>query len=372
VSDASDGVAGHFNLTVSVTSASGTTSDVFKNLNYSGVGTNSVPDFSDKLLVGSITFGSAGRPDNATLTCASGADGTVEAADYVGTAGTGNIGIALLEGDKSIRHVFADDPGNSFRATVNAGLKAHAELMGDRVAYINGDSGLTLAATISDVASYRSERTVYCDPWVYIYDDTTGAEQLVPPAPFVASVASQTSPSTSVAWKDSEVGTMLGGIVRLASDRGNGAADNTDAGVVTIIREEDGGHRLEAGKLTIYPSEPSKGNITRTRMGDYIAVAFVRSARGFVDAPNVPVNWMMEVGMLDSFMQTLVRNRDNDPNHTPYVDDYSIGDLAAVNSPNDLANGNFTIPLDVKIGSSQEKIFLSIRHGESVTVAKSV
>src|SRR6266849_5236162 len=72
-------------------------------------------------------------------------------------------------------------------------------------------------------SGYRSVRTVYTDPWVYVLDDVDGTKRLVPSAPFAASVAAQLSPSTSIAWKDPEVLAMLDAIVDVEFDRGNGA-----------------------------------------------------------------------------------------------------------------------------------------------------
>lgn len=371
VDNATDGDVNHFNLTVSCTGASGTTTDVFENLNYSGTGDDSVPTFSSKLLVGAITRLAAGRPTNGTYTFSGGSDGTVTGSDYVGTAGAPDAGISLLEADNSIAHFFTDDPGDTLRAAVNAGIKAHAELMGDRIGYVCGDADLTSAEVVTDAANYRSEFVVYADPWVYVYDDVTGAEQLVPPTGFAASVAAQVSPSTSIAWKDPEVGEMLTGIVRLAQPRGQAAADLTDAGVCCLIEEENGGHRFEAGVVTIAPSDPSRRTLARTRMGVYIAKSFVQSVRSFVDAPNVPANWDLILGALDAFMSGLKKAQHNDPNHTPHVRDYAILDLSAVNSQSDLDNGIFTIPLNVKTSSAMEKIFLSIQYGESVTVKAS-
>lgn len=370
VSTASDGDANHFDLAVTITGTSGTTTDLFKNLNGSAFGTktDTTTMMADKLLVGAIAWGTSGRPTDGTYTFTTGADGSIAASDYVGTAGSGDAGLALLETDTSVRHVFVGDPGDALRAAVMAGLKAHADLMGDRVAYIHGDSGLAKAAVVSDVANYRSENCVYCAPWGYIYDDTTGAEQLVPTSGFAASVASQLSPSTSIAWKSGEVGAMLGGLVRLETDYGQGIPDLTDAGVACFIREEDGSHRIEAGVTTIAPSDPAKRNLTRTRMGQYIAVSFQSSVRPMCDAPNVTINQVSLVGALQDFMDTLVANKDRDPNHTPFVDGYNIGDLAAENSAAEIAAGDFSIPLNVRIGSAMERIFLSIQHGESVVV----
>ena len=370
VSDATDGDVNHFNLSVSVTGASGTTTDTLTNLNYSATGTHSAPDLSSKLLLGSITSIVNGRPTNGTYNFVSGADGTITAADYVGSAGTGNRGVALLEG-QDVNHVCVDDCGTALRAAVNAGLLAHATLMGDRVAYVNGDSGQTSAQVLSSITSYRTATSVYVPNWVYVYDDTTGAERLVPPAPFAASVAAQLSPSTSIAWKDPEVGAVLQGIVRLETDYGAAIGQLTDAGACTLINERGGGFRFEAGVVTVAPQDSGRKNLTRTRMGQYIAKGIVDALRPFVDAPNVELNRTAEVAIVDGFLGQLKANQFLDPNHTPHVVDYSIGSIAASNSEQDTANGLFIIPLNVKTSAGQEKIILSFQFGEGVKITAS-
>ena len=370
VGTASDAVAAHCNITVSITGASGTTTETYANVD--NTATNFVqPDLSASLLVGSIVRNGSNvlRPTSGTYTSSNGVEGTITSAEYVGTPGTGNKGLALLEGDKSVRHVFVDDCGSSLRAAVNAGVVAHTILCGDRLGYINGDSGLTAAQVITDVGTYtRSDRVVYVAPWAYIYDDVTGAEQLVPPSPFAASVCCQVSPSTSPAWKDGEVGGMLAAITRLETDYGASIADLTDAGVMALEHETDGSYRFEAGVVTYAITDPSKKNITRTRIGDYIALSFIDSVRSMVDAPNVDINQLSLVGALESLLDDLVANQLHDPNHNPYIKAYSISPLASVNSAGSLAAGNFIIPVEVQCGANMEHIFLSIMFGETVTV----
>lgn len=373
VADASDGIGTHCNVTVSVTGASGTTSELYANVDNTAV-TFVAPTVTSSLLVASFARNGANvlRPANGTYTAATGSDGAITATEYVGTPGAGNLGLALLEGDKSIRHVFVDDCGTGIRAAVNAGVVAHAILCGDRIGYINGDSALTAAQTVTNVGTYtRSERVVYCAPWAYIYDDITGAERLVSPSPFGASVCSQVSPSTSPAWKDGETGAMLAAIIRLETDYGASIPDLTDAGIMTLERETDGSFRFEAGVNTYAVTDPSKKNITRTRIGDYIAISFVDSVRTMVDAPNVDVNQISLVGALEDLLDTLVANQFKDPNHYPYIKAYTIDPLASVNSTATLAQGDFTIPVEVQCGSNMERIFLSIMFGESVTVTVS-
>lgn len=366
-SAASDGVAGHIKLAITITGASGTTTDTIDNLP-TNAAPSPAPDLSKLLLTGALTFGVSGTVALGTVSFTGGLDGTINALAYSGTQGANDVGIAKMETDMSIRHVFVADPGNALRAGVNSALQAHAGFMGDRVAYINGNSGQTAAAAQTDVANYRSTRVVYCDPWVYILDDVTAAKTLVPGGPFAGSVAAQLSPSTPISWKNPEVIAMLAGINDLEADRGNNAGLNTTQGIVTFNREVNGGFTFESGVVANAPLDPTRTRLTRTRMGDYIAVSFINSTRPFVDGPNVPYNQQSIVQALDSFMSVLKKNANVDPNHRPHVLDYQISNLAAANAASDLANGLFFVPLDVQTSSGMDQILLSIRFGENVTV----
>lgn len=367
VSNASNGNANHFNLTVTISGVSGVSSESYYSIDPASLGTDDAPSFASAYLVGALNRLNPGRPANGTYTFGGGSDGVINALAYTGTPGTGNQGIAALEADTSVRHVCIDDPGAALRPAVNAALRQHADNMGDRVSYLNGPAGQSLSAVASDVANYRSSRVVYVDPWVYMLDEM-GVRRLVPPASFAASVGAQTSPSTSIAWKDPEIIRMLGAIHDLEFDRGNGAADNTEQGVVTIIREDNGGFTFEAGVVTIAPSDPARRNLTRTRIGDYAAVSMVRSSRSFVDAPNVPANQQAVVTMVSTFMEGLKAGQDNDPNHTPHCLDYVMPELRAFNTTSDLEQGWLTVPVDMKTSSGIEKLFFSMRFGETTVI----
>lgn len=372
VQAATDGDSNHFDLIVSITSATGTTQDIFRNLNYSGTGSDSTPDLTQTKLLGSITKTSSGSPLTGTFSFATGSDGTVASSDYVGTQGAADHGIALLEGDKTVDFVFVGDPGNSLRAAVNTGLQAHADYMTDRIAFINGNSAQALSAAQTDVANYRSLRCCYIDVWAYQRDDVDGTEHLVSPAPFAASVAANLSPSTSFSWKSSVVKKFLSAITRLEAARGDGAYTNELAGICTLQKEDNGGFSFEAAVVTNAPINPTKKKYKRTRMGHYMAKAVVQSLRESVDSPNVPFNQIDEVTAVSTFIAELKGNATIDPNNLPHLLDGGIDDLPAFNAQSDLDAGQFTIPISAKISSDQERIFLSMNFGESVRVQTSL
>lgn len=365
IGNATDGVSTHFDMTITLTGASGTTTDLIRNCDNGTAGLMSSIDLSKALLIGSITETATGRPTNGTYTFSTGSDGTIDAASWTGTAGLADKGIALLEGDTTIDFVVPGDAG-SIRAAVNAAAVAHADLMTDRMAIIHGPSGQTAAQAQTDVASYRSIRCIYVDPWVYIFDET-GAKTLVPASPFVAAVASQLPPSTSIAWKAATVQAMLGGIVEVESARGNNAADNTDAGIVTVVKELNGGHTFESAKNTFQPSDPRKGTIKRTRMGHYLVRSVIQSLRPYVDSPNVAVNQDDEFEAVQEFLNQLKANASNKSvNLLTHIADFDMADPASVNSQASIDQGEYTIGADVKVSSDQEKIFFLLNYGENV------
>lgn len=365
---ATDGDSNHFNLVVTLTTAYGTTVDKFENLNYSGTGADSTPSFTNTKLIGAITKLASGLPILGTGTFSTGSDGTITSPSYVGTQGSADAGIALLEGDRDVDFVITGDPGNTLRAAVNAGLAAHADYTTDRMSFISGNSGMAGSAARTDVANYRSLRVCYIDCWAYQRDDVDGTEQLVPPAPFAASLAANLSPSTSFSWKSVTAQRYLSSITRLETNRGDGAYTNELAGICTLQREDNGGFTFEAAVVTAAPTTPSKRQYKRTRMGHYIAKAVVSSLREFVDSPNVPFNQQDEVNAVHDFLDTLKRNVKTDPNNLPHIVDFGIRPLADFNSQSDIDNGSFTIPADVKISSDQEKIFFSLQIGTTVQV----
>lgn len=366
VSNASDGNVNHFDLAVSVSGASGTTTDYFQNLDFSA-GQPTIEGLANARLVGAITWVANGRPVNGTYNLAGGANGTINVGRYLGTPGNADLGLALFEGDSAINFVLSDDPGNTDRVAVNAGLQAHQVLKGDRIAILNGDSGLSPAAVQSAVSANRGTGIAWVDCWFYQNDDVDGTQRLVAPACALAVVMANLPPSTSPAWKDTTVQTMLSFIRRLEFNRGEAAGNNTLAGICTLIQEEEGGFTFEAAVNTAAPVTPTKKRLTRTRMGIYIAKALRKSLRPFVDAPNVKALWNDELQAVQVFMQGLKDNASINPIGLAHVVDWGFNDLNGANAAADIANGDFTIPLWAQTSSGQERIFISFEYGENVS-----
>lgn len=376
VSAASDGNALHFNLTISVSNSLGTTTEIFQNLNCSNSGTIALPSVdatglvTNAVLLGYMTITTNGVPTNGTYTFTGGTNGSaVVSTDYVGTqaAGVPNKGLALLESNDLIRHVFVDDPGSTLRSAVNTGMMNHVNYLLDRTGYICGPSGQTTALVQTDVLNYVSTNIVYTDPWVYVYDDN-GTKQLVPSNWLAASVGANASPSTSFAWRNLILRKYLGTVVGLEYNRGSTKAANTALGISTIIPFKGGGYAFEAAKVTANATSQATGNWTRTQMGIYIATAVEDSLNADVDQPNVLLNQQQIMMAIDSFLDGLVKNKDVNPNTAPYIQAYSLQPINAANTAASQAAGNFIVAASVKIGSNMERIIFSITYGETVTI----
>jgi len=371
---AGDGNVNHFRLTLSISGASGTTSEVYDNGNISGVGADFLwpTQLLSSRLAGSFTKLATGVPIASSASFTSGTNGTAVASlDYVGVPTTANAGIALLEGDSTIRQFCTDDCGVGLRTAVTAGTAAHASLMGDRVAFINGVSGMTTgAAAVTDAANNQGVNVCYGDPWCNEYDDVAGALQLVSPAPFLMSMAMQLPPSLRLGWRDTSVMNMLQGIVSLQFNRGQQAAANTQGGVTTIEMEPTGagGFCVELDVVTAAPLDSTQADLPRTRMGIYVGTAVQSSLRSYTNGPNVPLTQQQIVTAFTEFMDTLVLNKEENPFTLPYLLGYKMGNIAAVNTPNQQAAGAFLVPVQFQTDTGMQDVIFEVQYGPSVSV----
>src|SRR6185312_424401 len=211
-SAASDGVSTHFNLTVTLSGASGSTTELYPNLNVSGTGANILPNLANSTLLSAFTFVTSGTIQLQAYTLAGGTSPAVTSTQYVGTPGGNDYGFALCEQDTTIDHLLTDDCGSSLRAAVGAGLLAHVTLTTNKIGYWSGNSGQSASSAQTDVASFRSTYMVYADPWANVYDDTTGALQLAPGSSWLASVAAQVPPSLDIGFRNPAVAALFNGI----------------------------------------------------------------------------------------------------------------------------------------------------------------
>lgn len=362
-----DGVSGHFSLTATVSSASGSTSEFYDNNNVTGTGTQVLPNTTGSALLGAVTFTATGMPVAGNSTMASGTNGTVTSAMYVGTPGGNDKGFALLEGDGTIDGVFTDDCSSGFRSVVNAGLNAHGILTTDRICYIAGNSGQSAASAQTDVASYRSINSVYVDPWANVSDDTDGTIRLVPASCWAASVAAQIPPSLAISWRQNS--TLLAGISSLETNRTTSRAQNIAAGICTLIPgpANIGGFTFDHGVNTSLTA--GQQDLTRTRMGIYIARSAVNSWYPFIDAPNISSFQQDLINSANNFLSQLQFNASVNAAVLPYIVNFFILPTSASNTPASIAGGAFNVAAQIQTGASMARISLSMSYGPTVTVS---
>jgi hypothetical protein len=180
-------------------------------------------------------------------------------------------------------------------------------------------------------------------------------------------VAAQIPPSVSIAWKNQQITGLLAGIASLEANRGSSRALNTSAGIATLITGQQGGIVFEAGVNTSGVS--GQTNLTRTRMGIYIAKSAVQSWYPFVDAPNVPFFQQDLMNSAEMFLGQLVINKSINPGILPYIMGYNVLPTASANTPTTIAAGQFNVAAQVQLGSSMSQIILSMQYGETVVVS---
>jgi hypothetical protein len=370
VAASSDGVSGHWKLQVQVTGVSGTTTDVVDNIDSTSATTlanTTAAQLTKCILLGSLAWVANGTPANGTTAFASGADGSVVASDYVGTAGLGDKGLALTEGEDAISLICFGDPGGSLRAACNAGLKAHVLANNRRNGFATGNSGQSASAAQTDVASYRADTLIYVDPWMKQLSDQDSTIQTIPAAALAMSVAAQLSPSTHISWRDPEVADLMASVYDVEAKRGAQAKTNSDQGIVTLIKKSTGGFAFYSDNTSNAPVNTAQPDLATIRIGQYILTSAEAGFQSNVDGPNVPATQRPMRGALDSFMTTMVHNRDHDPAHNPYVKDYSLGDEVASNPQSSLDAGDYVIPLTAKTDRGMLRIFIPITYGPTAS-----
>ena len=386
IAAASDGNANHFNLNATLSGASGTTTEIYENLNISGTGADVLPPSirgvgncftigqpgsttATSVLIQSNAMVAAGVPVVGNTTMSGGTNGTVTALEYVGTQGTGGVwGFALLEGDQLCDYIWIDDPGNSLRAAVNAGFDAHVEYMGGmHIGFTNGNSGQTAAAAQTDVANYRSSYLVYVDPWRYVYDDTTGALQLVPGASAVAAMATQMNPALSLAWRSVGGELLSTGTVSLEQYRGQAAARNTASGITTFDAAPTGPGAGTGPKFYLEQDVCTDGSdLTVNRMDQFIAKSVANAWQPFVNAPQVALYQQDLLNSLQIFLQQLVANGKTNPSALPFITAFSTPTIAS--TPTQIQQGQFNVTSQVSYAGSMKQILFSLQSGVGITI----
>jgi hypothetical protein len=372
VESATDGTVGKFNLRVRYLGAT----KLYENLDLRTGTDNSAPVLGDdlgnwitltKLADGTpVTTGMAGLDSDgyvllgqtvANFTSVAGADGTIADSDYTGS----NRVIDLLASYKGVGWAAIAKRANS---TLNAALKTKAALATDRVFLIwNGTLGASNATAISDVASYRADRVVYCWNSPYTIDPETAQQIQVPAHSWMASIMSQTAPEQHVGSFDTKKWTS--GITKLTYESltRDDYKSLRAAGISALERDEDGGFLFVSGVTTDLTQ--GKTEIARRRQADYIQLSLAKASKPYVKQPNGPDNELLALvgGLYVDFLAGL-------QSQGRIVKDFAVRFDNTVNPENQLSQGIGVIQVDVDLIEHILSLVVRTQIGTGVTTSQ--
>lgn len=299
VAAASDGIANHFDLIVTLSDATtGSTSERFPNL--STIAPTILPNVSTSRLLDQFAlFGTpVTRPANGTYTFSGGSDGSaITAADY-------NTALGQLALRNDIDVVVADDCGDTIRTAVNGNLLAHVTAKTDRITVIQGPAGQTLANLLTDKANYAGDRVRYVGNWVTVLDDSGVNAVQTPAATFMASAYVNLEPQQSPAWWADQVTDFYTGINSILSPQFSSADDGTQiactqAGITLVIRRPSGRYAFLNDRTTS-SNINQRFSVTR-RIKDFLVKSIANALDPWVNGPNLPTEWKTIKLGLDNF-----------------------------------------------------------------------
>jgi hypothetical protein len=368
VAAATDGVANHYKLTITLTdSITGSTTEVYDNLQT--IATAIMPSLTTSILLSSAALINTPitRPLNGTYTFYNGSNGAaVSAADY-------NTGLGNLATSQLIRFVGIDDCGDTIRAATNANVQAHVDAKTDRMCGLQGSPLNALAAVLTDVANYRDDRVIYCGSWVNVNDDA-GTPQQSPFWTFVASAIANLEPQQSHAWWDDRVTTFYKGIASIPTTVLNTADDGTRNqctanGVCLPIRLDSGLYAALHDRTTNLAVN-KRFSVTR-RIKDYLALSIRAGIPGFVNGPNTVDNQRALRNSIDDFLTREVgKGRLAAAPASAAVPNpvaYSI-DAKSQNTASSVAAGQFILVINATTPAPMEQIIVLMNVGNTVVV----
>lgn len=314
--------------------------------------------FANSKLITATVNSTAAEPSNAAATAlATGAEGSVADTDY-------QTAIALFEVEKAANVLFLD----VYNTTRNGYLKTHVAAMQDKMAILAGAEGDSVSTAVSAAAAQRDTdgRLIYAYPWVETNID--GTLTMTSPAPWVASIISQTAPNIDPAYvKNTQ---FLSGItsLKLYPTRAN-YISLKDAGICAFEYDADIGFKLKSGVVTQI-ADSSKVLILRRRMADFLTDSIGFYLKNFQNAPNSAQNRALVKGAISTFVQRL-ENEGMLPKDSEMTTGLAkLIDTESLNTNTTIAAGFFKILYKQRIYSSMRYIVLQAEIGESVVVTE--
>jgi hypothetical protein len=302
---ASDADANKFDLVVAYRGGSTT----YKNLNLQ-TGFNNIADVvpTDNTVLVTLTKLADGRPLNsAAAALASGADGTIADSDFTAA----NRAMAVLDNYPGISFCIV---ANRATSAVKGNILTLASAGVDRMwGMWNGSHTADRAAVVTDAASYRSDRIVYCWNSPKIADPETEVLTEVPPHHFMASIFAQSDVDWHVSSKRTFKQTVAIKSLHFAPTRGD-LILLKNAGICAL-EQRKAGYAFRSGVTTSIT--PGLTEIARRRQADFLQLSVAERLADFVAEADTTANSNAIVGEIDAFSATY---RDQER----IVKDYSI------------------------------------------------
>lgn len=378
VAAADDGVSSHFNLTATL----GTEVEVYRNCSVlsSGAGVVLGSQSASKILgtLSAVTanLGSSTRPVNGTYTLGAaasnvaspvaGSDGVTLASDYTGTAGAGDLGLALLEGDTDVTIVAADDCSSAHRVAVNSALITHALAISGE-AITSQDSGTALSAAISDyatnAAAYRAERAIAAWPWVHVLDEA-GVRQLVPHAVIKACALSKMPRHLGTHWKNARNTDSYRKIVALEYSLSRANLILAQNAGLDVLVPAGSAWAPKSGVTTSLVAGKTK--VARRRLADYCMRLVTAGQEPYEGGPIDPATRSRQRAQAENALKPLKEaGQRGEAEITEVIADFSV---RSVSSTADYAAGVHKIQVRVQSYATQDVILFLLTVGPTVTI----
>lgn len=301
VTAATNGDANYWNLTVTYLG----TDYVLKNLLTTAGNDNTASVLADmwdedaQLIT--LTKASDGRPDNLAASAVgntvAGTDGTIADSDF--TAANGPM--EQLANASGVSIVWVGERSNS---AIKDKWETLAASSSDRLFLISPDANTTSSSTaITEAASYRSDRIVYCFNHPYAVDPTTSLQISTNPESWMASILSQTEVDKHVIDNDNKA--LLVGIKDLYSTSYSRSdyVSLRAAGISALYRDGDGSFSFRSGRTTSLT--PGKEEIARRRMADYLILSLADGLKSFVGEKSTDSNRRAIIAKASTFLEDL-------------------------------------------------------------------
>lgn len=280
-----------------------------------------------------------------------GTDGSIADSDYFGTS----KGLDLLSSLKGVAIVYTAEYTS---ANLKAAVKVKAAASSDRIFLIGAtDQTTAVSAAVTDVATYRSDRIVYCYDHVYTIDPVTGTEVLVRPESWMAAVLANTDVDIHPGEEDTK--RFLAGITRLYNE----ALERADyvslrAAGISALETDLGSPVFVSGVVT--DLTPGKTEIARRRMADFLQLSAAYTLRFHVKKKNTEARRTAIAATLKGWLSGLKQQG-------RVVEDFNI-DMDILNTPTDRNNGIQRILMQVDLVPHMLAIVLTTQIGTSVSI----